>query len=156
MTPTAPDTSPRAGIGLGLVTAQFHATWDFYTTVLGFSTEAENDGYVRLLHPGGATIEVLEEERNESWPELVSAHRGHGCWITLPVDHLAEAWDQALAAGATPLINPDQAHRVQAGFTVSDPNGVRIFVVPAVRPSRSTAVRRHSPQSHLAAEVHAA
>lgn len=114
----------------GIVSARFYETWDFYTSVLGFRTLSENDGYVRLAHPDGAQLSVLQHELNGHWAEVVSATEGRGLWLTLTVDDAEAEFQRLLASGA----DVARAHRGakwgDAACVVRDPNGVLIFIVP--------------------------
>ena len=75
----------------GIVTRHLEASWEFYTTHLGFHTTDERNAWVRLLHPGGAQLILLREEADHTPAALVSACEGRGMWLTLEVaDVVAE------------------------------------------------------------------
>jgi catechol 2,3-dioxygenase-like lactoylglutathione lyase family enzyme len=122
-----------AALFTGLVTRRLYASWDFYTTRLGFRTVEERNGWVRLLHPGGAQLVLLREEADGTPAELVSATNGRGLWITLEVaDAAAEraAFEQA----GVPLCDVPPGRWWRAGsFAVRDPDGVLVLIAP--RPS---------------------
>lgn len=114
----------------GLVTRRLFATWDFYTERLGFRTVTEGGGSVRLIHPGGAQLLLLQEETGEAPAELVSASNGRGFWLTLEVGDV-EAERGELAAAGVAMQNLPVAHGWPAGaFAVSDPDGVLVVIAP--------------------------
>ncbi len=119
----------------GIVTARFFETWDFYTAVLGFHTEAEVDGQVRLRHPGGATLDVLAHERDGPWPELVNATDGRGLWFTLAVEDPDVIATRAREAGVVPDAT------TPAALTLRDPNGVLVLIRPQSTPNAEAMAR---------------
>lgn len=122
----------------GLVTARFFETWDFYTAQLGFRTVEERGAWVRLLHPGGAQLVLLQEEADETPAELVSATDGRGLWLTLEVADPATERMALTAAGVAVHVVPQRRWWRPGTFAVRDPNGVMIMVTP--RPSLVTRI----------------
>jgi catechol 2,3-dioxygenase-like lactoylglutathione lyase family enzyme len=119
----------------GIVTARFFETWDFYTTLLDFRTIDENDGYVRLQHPSGVELIVLQHELNGDWSELVSATDGRGIWLRLEVEDPASEFERMRAAGIETM-RADRGKWRTASFVFRDPNGILIFVAARNRPGR--------------------
>ncbi|HRP06156.1 MAG TPA: VOC family protein [Opitutaceae bacterium] len=113
---------------LGIVTARFYETWDFYTAILGFSTLSENNTRVQLQHPGGAQLSLLEHEVDGNPSELISATDGRGFWLNLEVCDLDAEFDRIRSAGA-PIVSPPVAqNRGARHFMTRDPNGILIYV----------------------------
>ena len=123
-----PATSGRAARAFvpGLVTARLHETWDFYTERLGFFTVAEHGVYVRLEHPCGAGLALLQEETDGTPAPLVTATDGRGFWLRLDVPEV-DALHAALVAAGVPIVEPpnDKPWGERLCF-VRDPNGVVI------------------------------
>ncbi|MBK8857681.1 MAG: VOC family protein [Opitutaceae bacterium] len=114
----------------GLVTSRFYATWDFYTERLGFRTVSEGGGSVRLLHPCGAQLVLIQEESGQTPAELVSAVEGRGFWLTLEVADVAAERLDLMAAGVPVQSLPGAACWPRDSFAVSDPNGVLVVIMP--------------------------
>ncbi len=120
---------------LGIVTARFYETWDFYTAILGFRTLSENNTRVHLQHSSGAQLSILEHEVDGNPSELISATDGRGLWLNLEVCDLDAEFDRIRSAGA-PIASPPVAQKRGARhFMTRDPNGILICVserLPAV------------------------
>ena len=134
-----------AGIHPSIVTARFFESWDFYTTLLGFRTTEENDGYVLLQHPNGAQLGLLQHELNGEWSDLVPATDGRGWWLTLEVDDCDALLRRARAAAEQVTATFGNEKWGGTRFALRDPNGVLIFVKPP-RPKKTIA-----PEGELAA-----
>ncbi len=123
----------------GLVTHRLFATWDFYTEQLGFHTVAEGGGSVRLQHPCGAQLMLMQDESGVTPAELVSAANGRGFWLTLEVPD-ADATRMELAAAGVPAQSlPAAACWPRGSFAVCDPNGVLIVIAPRASLVKRTA-----------------
>lgn len=114
----------------GLVTRRLFATWDFYTERLGFRTMAEGGGRVRLLHPGGAQLVLLQEETGATPAELVSATNGRGWWLTLEVADVTAERRELEAMGVAVQSLPCAGGWPVGTFAVSDPDGVLVVIAP--------------------------
>jgi catechol 2,3-dioxygenase-like lactoylglutathione lyase family enzyme len=114
----------------GLVTARFAATWDFYTEQLGFRTVTEGGGGVRLMHPCGAQLCLLQEEIGTTPAALVSATRGRGLWLTLEVADAAAEKMRFSADGLATEALPENGAWPADAFAISDPNGVLVIITP--------------------------
>lgn len=121
----------------GLVTARLFETWDFYTERLGFRTVAEGQGSVRLLHPCGAQLVLICEESGVTPAALVSRAEGRGFWFALEVADAAAERQHLATAGTETADLPAAPCWPEGSFTVTDPNGVLIAIMP-----RAAAVRR--------------
>lgn len=113
---------------LGIVTARFYETWDFYTAILGFRTLSENNTRVHLQHPSGAQLSILEHEVDGNPSELISAIEGRGLWLNLEVCDLDAEFDRIRSAGAPIVSSPIAQERGGRHFMTRDPNGVLIYV----------------------------
>jgi catechol 2,3-dioxygenase-like lactoylglutathione lyase family enzyme len=123
-----PSALPATPFYVGLVTAKFYETWDFYTEQLGFRTVDESDAQVRLVHPSGAQLGIMRHETHEQHAELVSATDGRGIWLNLDVADV-DAEYRRLSAARVPVVQPLEAGPSGARFfTIRDPNGVLICI----------------------------
>lgn len=125
----------------GIVTRRLFAAWDFYTERLGFRTVAEGGGSVRLLHPCGAQLVLLQEESGAAPAELVSATSGRGSWLTLEVGDVHAERRHLLAAGVIVQNLPVAGCWPEDAFAVSDPDGLLVVIAPraeSVRGRRET------------------
>lgn len=111
-----------------LVTAKFEATWHFYTEQLGFSTAAEFDCYVHLIHPAGAQLGILRHELDGQPSELISAIQGRGMWLSLDVDNADAEYERLAGAGVPIVLPPEDKPWGERHFAVRDPNGVLIYL----------------------------
>ncbi len=117
----------------GLVTPRLFVSWDFYTEQLGFRTVGEGEGSVRLLHPCGAQLVLLQEEIGTTPAELVCAGDGRGFWLTLEVAD-ARAERRRLGAAAWPTKDlPVTRWWPQGAFSLQDPHGVMVVIKPRER-----------------------
>jgi catechol 2,3-dioxygenase-like lactoylglutathione lyase family enzyme len=132
VTPVA-DAGPNRALYPGIVTGLFHATWDFYTTHLGFRTLAEHDTYVHLAHPDGPQLGVLREETDGQESELICATRGTGFWINLEVPNADEAYVRLKEAGVPIGRAPEDKAWGERQFLIRDPNGVLIYLAQKLR-----------------------
>lgn len=114
----------------GLVTRRLFATWDFYTERLGFRTVAEGGGSVRLLHPCGAHLVLLQEETGAAPAELVSASSGRGFWLALEVGDVESERQHLVASGVAVQTLPVAGSWPAGAFAVSDPDGVLVIIAP--------------------------
>lgn len=128
------DVPARGGFCLGLVTAEFYETWDFYTEQLGFRTLDENGTSVLLVHPSGVRLEILLHETEERYAELVGATDGRGLWLNLEVEDVDAEHARLCVRGVQVLGAPGELPLGRRGFTVRDPNGVLIRVTSPWEP----------------------
>jgi catechol 2,3-dioxygenase-like lactoylglutathione lyase family enzyme len=135
----------------GLVTARFSATWDFYTEQLGFRTVAEGGGGVRLMHPCGAQLCLLQEEVGTTPAALVSATRGGGLWLTLEVADAAAEQMRLSAEGLVTEPLPENGAWPADAFAINDPNGVLVIITPR-SPARTLRHQQAKPAVMLASE----
>jgi len=125
--------SPAWAFYPGIVAGLFYATWDFYTTHLGFRTVAEHDTYVQLVHPQGPQLGLLREETDGQESELICATRGTGFWINLDVPNADKAYARLKDVGV-PIGHPPQNKPWgERQFLVRDPNGVLIYLAQKLR-----------------------
>lgn len=129
----------------GLVTARLFASWDFYTERLGFRTLSEGGGSVRLQHPCGAQLLLLQEETGQTPAELVSATNGRGLWLTLEVADTAAVRMELTTAGVPVQGLPTAGCWPAGAFAVSDPDGVLVVIAP-----RTPVLRQRRPADAMA------
>jgi len=112
----------------GLVTRLYYESWDFYTTHLGFRTVEERNSWVRLIHPSGAQLILLEEEADHTPSGLVTACEGRGHWLTLEVADPAAERAVLESAGLTVDDVPSGKWWREGSYAVTDPNGVLVII----------------------------
>ena len=112
----------------GLVTQFYYESWDFYTTHLGFRTIEEHNDWVRLMHPSGAQLILLQEEADHTPSNLVSACEGRGHWLTLEVADPAAERIVLESAGLTIDDVPSDKWWREGSYAVTDPNGVLVII----------------------------
>lgn len=122
----------------GLVTARLFETWDFYTERLGFRTVAEGQGSVRLLHPCGAQLVLICEESGVTPARLVNAAEGRGFWLALEVADAVAERSELTTAGLAVEEVPTSPCWPEGSFSVIDPNGVHVILMPRARPVRQS------------------
>jgi len=118
--------TPAGFFCVGLVTARFYETWDFYTEQLGFRTLNEGDDHVLLAHASGVRLEILRHETDEQDAELVSATDGRGFRFTLEIENVDELYQRLCDAGVERVHSLESLSLGRRSFTVRDPNGVLI------------------------------
>ncbi len=124
----------------GVVTRLYYESWDFYTTHLGFRTVEERNAWVRLLHPSGAQLVLLEEEADHTPSELVCASVGRGLWLTLEVADVALERNALVSEGVPVQDVPSEKWWCEGSFAVTDPNGVLVII------TRRASVVRTAPR----------
>lgn len=120
-----------ASFHTGLVTRRFFESWAFYTERLGFRTADEGGEWVRLVHPSGGQLWLLQEETDAPLAELVPAVEPRGLWLTLEVPEPAVLAGELREAGC-------EVKTLGAGagwsggdvWSLRDPNGVTIWLCP--------------------------
>ncbi len=122
----------------GLVTRLYFESWDFYTTHLGFRTVEERNAWVRLMHPSGAQLVLLQEEADHTPSELVTACEGRGLWLTLEVADVAVERNALALEGLAVQAVPSEKWWREGSFAVTDPNGVLVIIAPRASSVRAT------------------
>ncbi len=117
-----------ASFHTGLVTRRFFESWAFYTERLGFRTADEGGDWVRLVHPSGGQLLLLQQETNAPVAELVSAVEPRGVWLTLDVPEPAMLAGELRDAGCEVEAIRENAGWGRGLWSLSDPDGVRIFL----------------------------
>lgn len=113
----------------GLVTRELPESWAFYTERLGFRTADEGEDWVRLVHPSGGQLWLLQEESDAPVAELVPAVEPRGWWLVLEVANPDELAADLRSAGVEAEKVPPGGPWGGGGWRVCDPNGVTVLLV---------------------------
>ncbi|MFD7911937.1 VOC family protein [Streptomyces sp. NPDC059752] len=106
-----------------ICTSRLGESRSFYSRLFGFTATYTTQWYAGLSRPGQRHHELaLVDHAHPALPEALRRPM-RVVRITLAVDDRAAEWERLAALGA--VGHPDQRHLV-----VTDPNGVRIDVVP--------------------------
>ncbi|MDK1476858.1 glyoxalase [Streptomyces sp. 549] len=106
-----------------ICTSRLGESRGFYTRLFGFTATCTTPWYVDLSRPGGRTHQLaLLDHGHTALPEALR-RPVRAVRLTLEVDERTEEWERLTALAAVKC--PDQGHLV-----VTDPNGIRIDVVP--------------------------
>lgn len=107
-----------------LKTEDLEATIAFYTDILGFSIDAEDEAYCALVRGPVQIMFYVDEEGEEPAPALTGQ-------IYLEVDNLSELFAE-LEEDAEVLYGPEEDEDGAQEFAIRDPNGyVLTFSEPA-------------------------
>ena len=112
----------------GLVTRRYFDAWDFYTERLGFRTVDEGGSWVRLVHPSGGQLVLMQEETNEQLAELVAAVEPRGLWLTRVVADPAARAGELRAGGGEAEASAPGGPGGRDAWTLRDPDGVTILL----------------------------
>ncbi|MFH1499761.1 MAG: VOC family protein [Verrucomicrobiota bacterium] len=118
-----------ASFHTGLVTRRFFDSWAFYTERLGFRTVDEGGEWVRLVHPSGGQLWLLQEETDAPAAELVPAVEPRGLWLRLEVANPGELAVELRSAGIEAEEVPPGGPWSDGGWRVRDPDGVTVLLI---------------------------
>lgn len=136
-----------ASFHTGLVTRRFFESWAFYTERLGFRTADEGGEWVRLVHPSGGQLWLMQEESDAPVAELVPAVEPRGLWLVLEVANPGEWAADLVSVGVETDEVPPGGPWAGGGWRVRDPNGVTIVLVRRVVAGVVTSRRRSMASS---------
>lgn len=113
----------------GIITSKMEATREFYTQILGWNVEFENDFYLLIKSPEGSMISFLLPNHSSQQPIFQSEFSGKGVYITVDVSDVDTAYERMKKAGVpieVPLRDEPWGDR---HFAIVDPNGIGVDIV---------------------------
>ena len=129
---TNPSTQTKRQMKLnaGIVTSKLAETKAFYTQILGFGVTFENEFYLLLHTPGGASeLSFLLPEHPSQQPLFHKAFQGQGMYLTIEVDNVDELYKELQNKGVPIKIDIRDEPWGDRHFAVQDPNGIGIDLV---------------------------
>ncbi|SEJ53662.1 Glyoxalase-like domain-containing protein [Dyadobacter sp. SG02] len=129
---TNPSTLTRHKMKLnaGIVTSKLAETKAFYTQKLGFGVTFENEFYLLLHTPGGASeLSFLLPDHPSQQPLFHKAFQGQGMYLTIEVEDVDKLYKELKDKGVTIQIELRDEPWGDRHFAISDPNGIGIDLV---------------------------
>ncbi len=123
-------TKHQMKLNAGIVTSKLVETKAFYTQILGFGVTFENEFYLLLHTPGGASeLSFLLPEHPSQQPLFHKAFQGQGMYLTIEVDNVDELYKELQNKGVPIKIDIRDEPWGDRHFAVQDPNGIGIDLV---------------------------
>lgn len=129
---TGPSTQTKQNMKLnaGIVTSKLAETKAFYTQTLGFGVSFENEFYLLLHTPGGASeISFLLPDHPSQQPLFHKAFEGQGMYLTIEVEDVDTLYKELKNKGVQMKIDLRDEPWGDRHFAISDPNGIGIDLV---------------------------
>ncbi len=129
---TGPSTQTKQKMKLnaGIVTSKLAETKAFYTQTLGFGVTFENEFYLLLHTPGGASeISFLLPNHPSQQPLFHKAFQGQGMYLTIEVEDVDKLYKELKNKGIQMKIDLRDEPWGDRHFAISDPNGIGIDLV---------------------------
>ncbi|PSL27761.1 glyoxalase/bleomycin resistance protein/dioxygenase superfamily protein [Dyadobacter jiangsuensis] len=129
---TSPSTQTKDKMKLnaGIVTSKLAETKAFYTQTLGFGVTFENEFYLLLHTPGGASeLSFLLPEHPSQQPLFHNAFQGQGMYLTIEVDDVDKLYKELQNKGVPIKIDIRDEPWGDRHFAIQDPNGIGIDLV---------------------------
>lgn len=129
-TSTSTQTKHNMKLNAGIVTSKLAGTKAFYTQALGFGVTFENEFYLLLHTPGGASeLSFLLPEHPTQQPLFHQAFQGQGMYLTIEVDDVDKLYHELQNKGIPIQIDIRDEPWGDRHFAVQDPNGIGIDLV---------------------------
>ncbi|MGG7662040.1 VOC family protein [Dyadobacter sp. BHUBP1] len=123
-------TKPQMKLNAGIVTSKLAETKAFYTQILGFGVTFENEFYLLLHTPGGASeLSFLLPGHPSQQPLFHKAFQGQGMYLTIEVDDVDELYKELQNKGIPIKIDIRDEPWGDRHFAIQDPNGIGIDLV---------------------------
>ena len=123
-------TKLKMKLNAGIVTSKLAETKAFYTQALGFGVTFENEFYLLLHTPGGASeLSFLLPEHPTQQPLFHQAFQGQGMYLTIEVDDVDKLYHELQNKGIPIQIDIRDEPWGDRHFAVQDPNGIGIDLV---------------------------
>lgn len=117
-------------LNAGIVTSKLAETKAFYTQKLGFGVTFENEFYLLLHTPGGASeLSFLLPDHPSQQPLFHKAFQGQGMYLTIEVEDVDKLYKELKDKGVTIQIELRDEPWGDRHFAISDPNGIGIDLV---------------------------
>jgi len=123
-------TRHKMKLNAGIITSKLSETKAFYTGKLGFGVTFENEFYLLLHTPGGASeLSFLLPEHPSQQPLFHKAFQGQGMYLTIEVDDVDKLYKELKNKGVPIQIELRDEPWGDRHFAVTDPNGIGIDLV---------------------------
>ncbi|UYQ93791.1 VOC family protein [Chitinophaga horti] len=117
-------------LNAGIITKEIAATKKFYTEVLNFGVTFENEFYLLMHAPGGASeLSFLLPGHPSQQPLFHKAFKGEGVYLTIEVEEVDELYAAIKKKGIPIAIEIRDEPWGDRHFAIVDPNGVGIDIV---------------------------
>lgn len=124
-------------LNAGIVTKKLAESKAFYTNNLGFGVIFENDFYLLLHTPDGATaISFLLPEHPSQQPIFQKPFTGQGMYLTIEVDDVDALYETLKKKGLKIIIDLRDEPWGDRHFAIQDPNGIGIDLVKYAPPAQ--------------------
>ena len=121
----------------GIITRNIEATKRFYTQLLGWQVDFENEFYLLLGTPSGSQISFLLPDHPSQQPLFQSEFNGRGIFITVEVPDVEDRYEQIKASGTPIAIGLRDEPWGDRHFAIVDPNGIGVDIVTYTPPEAS-------------------
>jgi catechol 2,3-dioxygenase-like lactoylglutathione lyase family enzyme len=123
-------TRHKMKLNAGIVTSKLAETKAFYTQTLGFGVTFENEFYLLLHTPGGASeLSFLLPDHPSQQPLFHKAFQGQGMYLTIEVDDVDKLYKEIQSKGVQIQIEIRDEPWGDRHFAIQDPNGIGIDLV---------------------------
>lgn len=124
-------------LNAGIITEKLSETKSFYTEVLGFGVNFENEFYLLLHTPNQSDqISFLLPNHPSQKPIFQSPFTGKGMYITIEVENVDELYQSIKNKGIEIEIELRDEPWGDRHFAIVDPNGIGIDVVTYSDPDK--------------------
>lgn len=132
---TNAQTQSKMKLNAGIITEKLTETKEFYTKILNFGVSFENDFYLLMHTPDGASeISFLKPNHPSQKPIFQSPFNGKGAYLTLEVEAVDKVYEQLKNKGVIIEIDIRDEPWGDRHFAIVDPNGIGIDIVTYTKP----------------------
>ena len=119
----------------GIITSKIEETKAFYTQLLGWRVDFENDFYLLLGNEAGNQISFLLPNHPSQKPLFQPEFNGKGVYITVEVPNVDAVYEQIKASGTPIVIEIRDEPWGDRHFAIIDPNGIGVDIVTHTPPT---------------------
>ncbi len=119
----------------GIITTNLEETKAFYTGVLGWQVNYENDFYLLLGSADGSQISFLLPDHPTQQPLFQKQFDGKGVYITVEVPDVDAVYAQIKTTGIPIAVDLRDEPWGDRHFAIVDPNGIGVDVVTYTPPA---------------------
>ena len=113
----------------GVITPKLKETKEFYTNILGWRVDFENEFYLLMGSESGSRISFLLPEHPTQQPLFQPAFNGQGVYITVEVPEVDKEYQRIKALGVPIAIDLRSEPWGDRHFAIVDPNGIGVDIV---------------------------
>ena len=119
----------------GIITSKLQETKEFYTHILGWRVDFENEFYLLLGSESGSQISFLLPNHPTQKPLFQPEFNGKGVYITVEVSDVDKEYKRIKALGTPIAIELRDEPWGDRHFAIVDPNGIGMDIVTYTPPS---------------------